>query len=51
MAIPWYLAMSESEVANAETLPRQLAWLGCRFFPGGQVITGLPEMLPPENSL
>jgi len=51
MAIPWYLAMSESEVANAETLPRRLAWLGCRFSPGDQVITGLPEMLPPDSLL
>ena len=51
MAIPWYLAMSESEVANVEKLPQQLAWLGCRFSPGDQVITGLPEMLPPDSLL
>ena len=51
MAIPRYLAMSESEIDSAENLPPMLAWLGCRFSPEDRGITGLPETLPPDSLL
>ena len=45
MALPLYLAQSAAEMAG-NPLPRNGAFLSCRFSPGGQGLSNFPEELP-----
>lgn len=46
MPLPLNLAMTPSEIAYAQTLPADLAWMACHFSPDGTGVTDLPADLP-----
>ena len=50
MALPLYLAQTAAEMAG-NPLPRNTAFLSCRFSPGGQGLSNFPEGLPPCSIL
>ena len=50
MALPLYLAQTAAEMAG-NPLPRNTAFLSCRFSPGGQGLSNFPEELPPCSIL
>ena len=45
MALPLYLAQTTAEMAG-NPLPRNAAFLSCRFSPGGQGLSNFPDRLP-----
>ena len=51
MAIPLYLAMTAAEFSSCGSLPTHLAWMSCRFSPGGKALSNLPSSLPPGTLL
>ena len=46
MLLPLNLAMTQSEIADAASLPAQVAWMACHFSPSGQGLINLPAALP-----
>ena len=46
MLLPLNLAMTQSEIADAASLPAQVAWMACHFSPSGQGLMNLPAALP-----
>ena len=46
MLLPLNLAMTQSEIADAASLPAQIAWMACHFSPSGQGLMNLPAALP-----
>lgn len=46
MALTLYLAMTGSEIAEADTLPTHLAWMACHFSPLGPGLSDLPQTMP-----
>lgn len=46
MLLPLNLAMTQSEIADAASLPAQIAWMACHFSPSGQGLINLPAALP-----
>lgn len=51
MGISHYLAMTAEEIAAAEVLPEQLAYMACHFSPYGTGLTGVPKALPKNTML
>ncbi len=50
MALPFYLAMTASEIENAPAVPPEVAWMACHFSPCGTGLSNFPQYLP-ENAL
>lgn len=46
MLLPLNLAMTPTEIAAADILPEQIAWMACHFSPAGQGLVNLPIHLP-----
>ncbi len=46
-----YMAMSGQELAEGEGSPDRIAWLSCHFSPRGDLLSNLPEKLPPQSLL
>lgn len=51
MAIPFYLAMTAAEFSRCDRLPQNIAWMSCRFSPGGKGLSNLPASLPAGSLL
>ena len=51
MGISHYLAMTGVEIAAAEALPENIAYMACHFSPYGTGLTGAPEVLPKHSML
>ena len=51
MGISHYLAMTAAEMAAAEMIPNQLAYMACHFSPYGTGLTNFPEYLPKNTML
>lgn len=51
MAIPLFLAMTQTELRYSTTVPSQVAWMACHFSPYGTGLTDLPERLPKGSVL
>ena len=50
MGISHYLAMTDGEIANADEIPKHLAYMACHFSPYTTGITQPPQ-LPPQAML
>lgn len=46
MALPVYLAMTASEFAGLQSLPKRIAWMACHFSCYGTGLSNLPQRLP-----
>jgi hypothetical protein len=51
MLLPLNLAMTQSEIADAVSLPAQIAWMACHFSPDGRGLANLPSQLPEGSML
>ena len=51
MEIPVYLALSAAEFYTCETLPPKAAYMACRFSPGGNGLSNIPDFLPKDSLL
>ena len=51
MGISHYLAMTGVEIAAAEALPENIAYMACHFSPYGTGLTGPVQALPPQSML
>ena len=51
MGISHYLAMTGAEIAAAESLPENIAYMACHFSPYGTGLTGPVQALPPKSML
>ena len=51
MGISHYLAMTAEEIAGADALPENLAYMACHLSPYGTGLTGFPEILPEKTML
>jgi len=51
MVLPMNLAMTQSEISAASTLPDRIAWMSCHFSSGSEGIIGIPEKLPAGSML
>lgn len=51
MKFPLFLAMSPMEIAGNHPTDHKIAYMSCRFAPGGRGLCGLPHALPPGSVL
>lgn len=51
MALPVYLAMTATEFAAAESLPKYTAWMACHFSCSGTGLSNIPQHLPVGSML
>ena len=51
MVLSPYLAMTATEIQNADTLPEKLAYMACHFSPYGTGLSNLPSALPKDSLL
>ena len=51
MALPLYLAMTDSEMSSIDVFPANFAYMACHFSPYSQGISNAPDYLPGEAIL